>query len=217
MCIHICIWQVLNQHCAFGQQLHRASRQYRGWARGELLVPSAGGSGNLWTVRDSERTRGSLGPATYSPCFYIHFFWSFWVGIGHTSSFKSFNPFPQEKADRRVSLRNMNLLVATLSVYIFACEAAFPAPLPFGQWFDFIQCSYKYFFPHFCPHPELTDLWLLCHCSLLTPTIPVCHWIAQASCLSSGVCHSLICFRKVSLACFHLYLVETLIWSWRGT
>nr|XP_042102891.1 glutamate receptor-interacting protein 1 isoform X12 [Ovis aries] len=39
----------------------------------------------------------------------------------------------EEKADRRVSLRNMNLLVATLSVYIFACEAAFPAPLPFGQ------------------------------------------------------------------------------------
>lgn len=40
---------------------------------------------------------------------------------------KSFNPFPQEKADRRVSLRNMTLLVATFSVSTFACEAASPA------------------------------------------------------------------------------------------
>lgn len=93
--------------------------------------------------------------------FIFFFFWSFWVCIYHISSFKSFNPFPQEKADRRVSLRNMTLLVATLYVYIFACEAAFPAPLPSGQQFDLVQCSWKYLFPHFHPHPELTDLWLL--------------------------------------------------------
>lgn len=90
---------------------------------------------------------------------FVVFLWSFWVCTYHTSSFKSFNPFPQEKADRRVSLRNMTLLVATLYVYIFACEAASPAPLPSGQRFDLIQCSWKYWFPHFSPLPQAD--WLV--------------------------------------------------------
>lgn len=46
----------------------------------------------------------------------------------HTNSFKSFNPSPQDKADRRLCLRNMTLLVPTLYLYIFACAAASPAP-----------------------------------------------------------------------------------------
>lgn len=140
-------------------------------------------------------------------CFYIHFcfvfFWSFWVCIDHTSSFKSFNPFPQEKADRRVSLRNMTLLVATLSVYLFACAAAFPAPLPSRQWFDLTQCSWKYWFPHFHPTPS----WLtcgFCHCSLLTLTVPVCHGIARGQ-LSFPAVVSLILLFAFERFLWHVF------------
>lgn len=71
------VWQVLDLDCAFWWQFYRGTRQFGGWTRGELLVPSAGGFGNLWTVGNSERTWGSLGPATDFYCFYIHFFFFF--------------------------------------------------------------------------------------------------------------------------------------------
>lgn len=62
--------------------------------------------------------------------FTIHFIFSFFLlsCTNHTNSFKSFNPSPQDKADRRLCLRNMTLLVPTLYLYIFACAAVSPAP-----------------------------------------------------------------------------------------
>lgn len=73
----------------------------------------------------------------------------------HTNSFKSFNPSPQDKADRRLCLRNMTLLVPTLYLYIFACAAASP-PLTRAVFFCTMQTK---FYKHV--HPRAFDLQLL--------------------------------------------------------
>lgn len=182
------VWEGAHLHCA-SWQLRGNSRQRGGGARGELLVSSAGGSRNLWPVRNSERTWGSSGLWLASLVSTFMFFWSSYICTIHTSSFKSFNPFPQEKADRRVSLRNMTLLVATLYVSIFACEAAFPAPpCLLDSSLVLYDAAGNISFPISSLPLKLTDLWLL-PMLLLTLTVPVPHRIAKVELSPPAVAH----------------------------
>lgn len=160
--IYIYVWQV-NQDGAFDSSFTGASRQYRG----RVQRTSGPKRWRIWKPVDNPGILRELGVALVLPLTLIvstFFFGPFELALVTPVHLKALTPSPQEKADRRVSLRNMNLLVATLSVYIFACEAAFPAPCLSDS--DLILSNAViYFFPISAPTLSL----LTCGFSAIAP------------------------------------------------